>query len=173
MTISMYEASIPVFVRALNNLIAILEKAQVHAEMKNIDPGVLLQYRLYPNMFPLVRQVQIVSDIAKAGGARLAGQEPPRYEDDETTFAELVARLQKTVAFLSDLTPELFEEAQARTITWPMRGTTMSLEGQVYLLHYVLPNLFFHITTSYAILRHCGVAVGKQDFLGKFQGALL
>src|SRR5690606_32751441 len=173
MTISMYEASIPVFVRALNNLIAILEKAQVHAEMKNIDPGVLLQYRLYPDMFPLVRQVQIVSDIAKAGGARLAGQEPPRYEDDETTFAELVARLQKTVAFLSDLTPELFEEAQARTITWPMRGTTMSLEGRLYLLHYVLPNLFFHTTTSYAILRHCGVVVGKQDVLGKFQGAPL
>src|SRR5690606_12856196 len=127
----------------------------------------------YPDMFPLVRQVQIVSDIAKAGGARLAGQEPPRYEDDETTFSELVARLQKTVAFLSDLTPELFEEAQSRTISWPIRRTTMRLVGQIYLLLFVLPNLFFHITSSYAILRHCGVAVGMQDFLGKFQAALL
>lgn len=168
MTLSMYEASIPVFVRALNNLTAILEKAQGHAQMNNIDPGVLLQYRLYPDMLPLVRQVQIATDIAKAGGARLAGMEPPRYEDEEVTFPELVARLQKTVAFLSDLTPELFEGAETGTITWSMRGTTMSLQGQMYLFHYVLPNLFFHITTAYAILRHCGVALGKRDFLGKF-----
>lgn len=168
MTLSMYDASIPVIVRVLNNLIAILEKAQVHAQMKNIDPGVLLQYRLYPDMFPLVRQVQIASDIAKAGGARLAGQDPPRFEDSETTIPELVARLQKTQAFLSDLTPELFDEAETRMISWPVRGTTMNLQGQMYLLHYVLPNLFFHVTTAYAILRHCGVEIGKQDFLGKF-----
>ena len=167
MSLSMYDAAIPVFVRTLNNLTALLEKAAVHAEAKNIDPSVLIGYRLYPDMFPLARQVQIATDMAKAGAARLTGQEPPRYEDNETTFAELVARVQKTVAFLSDFSREQFEGSEDKVISWPMRGSTMSLPGQAYLLHYVLPNLFFHTTTAYGILRHCGVEIGKRDFLGK------
>jgi hypothetical protein len=167
MKISMYQASIPTFVRALNNLAAILEKAAAHAEAKKIDPAVLIDSRLYPDMFPLGKQVQIAADSAKGGAARLAQVEPPAYEDNEASFPELVARLRKTVSYLETLKPEQIDGSEDRTVTWKTRSSTKSMQGMPYLLHHVLPNLYFHVTTAYDILRHNGVELGKQDFLGK------
>lgn len=166
-SISMYQAAIPTVTRALNALAAVLEKAHAHAEAKKIAPEVLLQSRLYPDMFPLVKQVQVASDGAKGGCARLAQVQPPSFEDNEASFAELVARLQKTVAFLQTLKPDQMDGGEGRTVTWQTRTTTKSMEGLPYLLHHVIPNLYFHCTTAYAILRHNGVELGKQDFLGK------
>ncbi|MBI3545856.1 MAG: DUF1993 domain-containing protein [Gammaproteobacteria bacterium] len=167
MAISMYQASVPVFTRMLNNLAAILEKGVAHAAAKKIDPAVLFSSRLYPDMFPLSRQVQIASDTAKGGGARLAGMEPPKYEDNETNFAELIARVHKTVAYLNTLKPEQIDGSEQKSITLKVRDETLTLQGQAFLLNRVLPNLYFHITTAYAILRHNGVEVGKKDYLGK------
>jgi uncharacterized protein len=167
MKISMYQASIPIFVRVLNNLSAILEKAVAHAEAKKIDPVVLVNSRLFPDMFPLSRQVQIASDTAKGCAARLAGVEPPKYEDNETTFPELIARVRKTTDYLGTFTPEQIDGSEERTITLRMRDTTKTLTGMPYLLHNALPNFYFHVITAYGILRHCGIEIGKQDFLGK------
>ena len=167
MKISMYQASVPVFVRALNNLAAILEKAPAHAEARKIDPAVLINYRLYPDMLPLSKQVQIASDSAKGGAARLAGAEPPKYEDNETTFAELIARLRKTVAYLETIKPEQIDGSEDKTVSWKTQTTTRTMQGMPYLLNHVTPNVYFHVTTAYGILRHCGVEIGKQDFLGK------
>jgi hypothetical protein len=166
MKISMYQASVPVFVHVLNNLAAILEKGAAHAEAKKIDPAVLVSGRLFPDMFPLVRQVQIASDSAKGGAARLAGVEPPPYEDNEKTFAELIARVKKTVAYLQTLTAEQIDGSEDKTITWQTRSSTKSMQGLPYLHSHVMPNLYFHVTTAYNILRHNGVEVGKKDFLG-------
>ena len=166
-TISMYQACIPTFVRALDSLGAILEKAEAHAVAKKIEPAVLVNARLYPDMFPLVRQVQIASDAAKGGAARLAQQTPPVFEDNEATFPELVARVRKTVDYLKTLKPEQFEGSEERTVSWQSRSATKTMQGQPYLLHHVLPNVYFHVTTAYDILRHNGVEIGKQDFLGK------
>jgi hypothetical protein len=163
----MYQASVPVFARVLNNLAAILEKAAAHAEAKKIDPAVLVQSRLFPDMFALVRQVQIASDAAKGGAARLAQVEAPAYEDNEASFAELVARCRKTAAYLETLKPEQFEGSEDRTVTWKTRTAEKSMVGMPYLLTHVTPNLFFHVTTAYNILRHNGVEIGKQDFLGR------
>jgi uncharacterized protein len=167
MKISMYQASVPTFIRALDNLAAILEKAGAHAEAKKIDPAVLINSRLYPDMFTLAKQVQIASDAAKGGAARLAQLEPPVYEDNEASLAELVARLRKTVAYLETLKPEQIDGSEDRTVTWKTQTSTKSMQGMPYLLNHVLPNLFFHVTTTYDILRHSGVEIGKQDFLGK------
>ncbi|MBI3897650.1 MAG: DUF1993 domain-containing protein [Gammaproteobacteria bacterium] len=167
MAISMYQASVPVFIRTLNNLAAILEKGAAYAEAKKIDPTVLINSRLYPDMFPLSRQVQIASDSAKGCAARLAGLEPPKFEDTEKTFPELIARLQKTVSFLNTLKPEQIDGSEDRTITVKMRDSSKTYVGLQYLLHAATPNFYFHVTTVYAILRHNGVEVGKQDFLGK------
>lgn len=167
MSISMYLASVPPMLRALANLRAILEKAAAHAEAKKIAPAVLVNARLYPDMFPLSRQVQIASDNAKGAASRLAGMEPPKYEDNESTFAELVARLDKTIAFLETFKPEQIDGSEDKTITLPMHDRTVTFKGMPYLLDYVLPNIYFHVTTAYAILRHNGVEIGKQDFLGK------
>ena len=167
MTISMYQACVPTFIRVLDNLAAVLEKAAAHAEAKKIDPAVLIASRLYPDMFPLVKQVQIAADAAKGGAARLAQLEPPAYEDNETTFAELVARLRRTVAYLGTLKPEQIDGSEERTVTWKTRTATKSMQGMPYLLNHVLPNLFFNVTTAYAILRHNGVEIGKGDFLGR------
>jgi hypothetical protein len=167
MTISMYDASIPVLSRALNNLAAILDKAAAHAEAKKIDPAVLLQSRLFPDMFALTRQVQIAADMAKAGGSRLAGIQPPSFEDNEQTFAELIERLRKTVAHLETIRPEQVNGSEERTITWPTKLGERSLPGQLYLVAWILPNLYFHVATAYNILRHNGVELGKADFLGK------
>jgi uncharacterized protein len=168
MTISMYQASIPTFVRALNNLADILQKAAAHAEAKKIDPAVFVNSRLSPDMFPLSKQVQIASDAAKGGAARLAQATPPSFEDNETTLPQLIERARKTVAYLETLKADQIDGSEDRTVTWKTQTSTKSMQGQPYLLHHVLPNVFFHVTTTYAILRHNGVELGKQDFLGKF-----
>ncbi len=166
MTISMYQASVPVFIRTLNNLVGILEKGATYAETKKIEPSVLVNSRL-PDMFPLSRQVQTASDIAKRGAARLAGIEAPSFEDNETTFPELIDRIHKTIYYLDTFKPEQIDGSEERTITLPLRNNTLSLQGMPFLLYFVLPNVYFHVTTAYDILRHCGVEVGKLDFLGQ------
>ncbi len=167
MTISMYQASVPSLIRSLNNLVAILEKGAAHAEARKIDPTILINSRLYPDMFPLVRQVQIAADIARKGAARLAELEAPKLEDDETTFPQLIARLEKTTAYLETLTPDQIDGSEEKSITLPVGKDTMTFEGLSYLLYFILPNVYFHVTTTYDILRHCGVELGKADYLGK------
>jgi hypothetical protein len=166
----MYQASIPVFLHALDNLSAILHKAVSHAEQRKIDPAVLLGSRLYPDMFPLLRQVQIAADLAKGASARLAGVERPVHEDNETTFDELQARIAKTRAFLASLGAEAIDGSEERTIDLKIRGQDFQFPGQAYLLYFAMPNFYFHVTTSYAILRHCGVALDKPDFIGRLPG---
>ena len=166
MKISMYEASIPVFIRMSKNLAAILAKGAAYAEAKKIDPTVLINSRLYPDMFPLVRQVQIASDAAKGCGARLAGLEPPKFEDNEATFPELLTRIDKTIAYLETLKPEQINGSEQKTITLQIRKNTLTFLGMPFLLNFALPNFYFHVTTAYDILRHCGVEIGKQDFIG-------
>jgi len=165
MSISMYQASIPPCIRMMTNLIGVLEKAAAHAEARKIEPAVLIASRLYPDMYPLSRQVQIVSDTAK-GLVRLAGLEPPKYEDNETSFPELIARLQKTIAFLETFKPEQIDGSESRTVTVKLRDSTLTLDGQSFLLKRVLPNLYFHASTAYGILRHNGVEIGKKNYLG-------
>ena len=167
MSISMYLASIPPILRTLTNLRAVLEKAAAHAEARKIDPSVLINARLYPDMFPLSRQVQIATDNAKGAASRLAGKEPPKYEDNESTFPELVARIDKTIALLETFKPEHIDGSEDKTITLPMHDRTLTFKGMPYLLDYVLPNIYFHVTIAYAILRHNWVEIGKKDFLGK------
>jgi uncharacterized protein len=167
MTISMYQASVPSLILALDNLAAILEKGAAHAEDRKVDPVVLINSRLYPDMFPLGRQVQIASDIARRGAARLAGLEAPKLEDNETTFPELIARLRNTMAYLETLAPEQIDGSEEKSITLPIGKETMTFEGLPYLLNFVLPNVYFHVTTAYNILRHCGVELGKKDYLGQ------
>jgi hypothetical protein len=166
MSLSMYQASVPVFVRMLENLAEILKKAEAHAETKKIDPSVLINARLAPDMFALSRQIQIATDGAKGGAARLAGVEIPSYPDTETTFAELQARIAKTVGFLKNLSAEQIEGSEDRTITLKVGGSDASFPGHTFLMNFVLPNLYFHITAAYLILRHNGVEVGKMDYLG-------
>jgi len=167
MTISMYLASVPPILRTLTNLRAILEKAAAHAEARKITPSVLVNARLYPDMLPLSRQIMIATDNAKGAISRLAGLEPPKYEDNESTFQELVARIDKTIALLETFKPEQIDGSEDKTITLPMHDRTLTFKGMPYLLDYVLPNIYFHVTTAYGILRHNGVEIGKQDFLGK------
>ena len=167
MALSMYQASVPVFQKTLGNLAAILDKAAAFASARNIDPAVLLGYRLAPDMLNLTRQVQIAADHAKRCAARLAGIEPPAYEDNEASFADLKARIDKTVAFINTLAPEQIDGSEGRSITFKAGGSEQTLTGQTYLLANALPNFFFHTTTAYAILRHCGVEVGKKDFIGQ------
>jgi hypothetical protein len=168
MTISMYTASIPVCIRMLNNLAGILEKGASHCRDNDIDESVLVGARLFPDMFPLARQVQIASDIAKRGGARLAGLEPDTVEDKETTFDELTGRVRNVIAFLETLEPEQIEGSEDRPITFRLRGSDITMPGQVFLLNFVMPNVYFHVTTAYDILRHNGVVLGKPDYLGRF-----
>jgi uncharacterized protein len=167
MTISMYQASIPVMVRSMNNLISILEKGAASAEVRKIDESVMLNLRLYPDMLPLVKQVQIVSDISRRGMARLAGVDAPAMADTEATFAELVERMKATIAFLETLTPEQIDGTEEKAIELKVGPQTMQFEGLPYLVGFVLPNVYFHVTTAYNILRHSGVELGKMDFLGK------
>jgi hypothetical protein len=166
MKISMYQASVPTFVRMLNNLSAVLDKGAAYADAKKIEPAVLINARLYPDMLPLVRQVQIAGDNAKGVAARLAGLEPPRYEDGETTFADLKARIQKTISYLNTLKPDQIDGSEDKTITLQVRDKAVTFQGMPYLLNQALPNFYFHVTTAYDILRHSGVELGKQDFLG-------
>lgn len=168
MTISMYAASVPVFKQMLGSLSALLDKAENHTTEKKIDPNALLQARLFPDMFALTRQILIAADFAKGSCARLAGVEVPKYDDTEQTFADLKARIAKTVAFIDTLTPEQIDGSEERDISTSAGPNSKNFKGQPYLLHYALPQFFFHATTAYAILRHNGVEIGKRDFIGKF-----
>lgn len=167
MSLSMYQASIPMLLRGLDNLAAILAKAAAHAAARKIAPEVFLNARLAPDMLPLVRQVQIVSDTAKGCAARLASIEVPSYADTETSFAELQERLAKTVAFLKSVAPEQVDGSEERAIVLKAHDQEIHFTGRTYLLGFVLPNFYFHLTTAYAILRHNGVELGKKDYLGE------
>jgi hypothetical protein len=164
----MYDTSVPVFRQMLGSLSAILAKAEKHALDKKIEPQALLQARLYPDMFPLTRQVQVAADFAKGASARLAGVEVPRYDDVEQSFAELQARIRKTLDFIDSLPREAIESSEERDITTGTGANVRQFKGKPYLLHYVLPHFYFHATTAYAILRHNGVEIGKKDFIGGF-----
>lgn len=167
MSLSLYQASVPVFVRMFGNLSAILDKAAAYAEARKIDPAVLLNARLAPDMHPLTRQIQIASDAAKGCAARLAGVEVPSFADSESTFAELQARITKTLAFINGLTPAQIDSGEGREVVLKVPGAELKFKGEDYLLHFVLPNFYFHITTAYAILRHNGLDIGKMDYLGR------
>jgi hypothetical protein len=167
MSFSISSSSVPAFELGLSALSAVLDKASAFAEARKIAPSVLLQTRLSPDMFPLVRQVQTAADIAKNGASRLAGVEFPAYEDNETTIAQLKDRLAKTAAYLKTIDTKRIDGSGARVITFPLGPTHQGqMNGADYLNHFLLPNFYFHVTTAYAILRHCGVEIGKQDFLG-------
>jgi hypothetical protein len=162
----MYQASVPAFVRALNNLASILEKGAAHAQARKIDEAVLLGSRLFPDMLSLTRQVQLASDIAKSGAGRLAGAEFPAYEDKETTFQQLIERIRNTVTYLETLHAAQIDGSEEKTVNWQTRSSTRSMQGLPYLMQHLLPNVHFHVTTAYAILRHNGIEIGKKDFLG-------
>ena len=166
MTISMYQASAPRLANSLNNLAAILDKAAAHAEAKKIDPSVLLQSRLYPDMLPLLRQVQIASDNAKGAVARLAGVEVPKYEDTEETIVDLKQRLAKTIDFVSSVKPAQIDGSEEKDIHLKLGPREVTFKGMQYLLGFALPNFYFHVVTAYDILRHNGVEIGKRDFIG-------
>lgn len=166
MSISMFQASVPVLVRGLTSLQAIIGKAQAHAAEKQIDPTVFTSARLFPDMLPLARQIHIATDTAKGCAARLADVEAPKFDDVEVTFDELHARIQKTIDYLNSFKPEQIDGSETRTITLKMRSGPIEFTGQSYLLSFVLPNFYFHVTTAYDILRHNGVELGKLDYLG-------
>jgi len=166
MSLSMYQAGIPVVIRYLNNLATLIDKAAAHCEARKIDPAVVINYRLSPDMFPFARQVQIASDQVKGMAARLAGVDVPSFPDTETTFADLKARIAKTTAYLNTFRPEQIDGSENKEITLKAGAAEFKFKGDDYLVGFVLPNFYFHVTTAYAILRHCGVEVGKRDFLG-------
>ena len=166
MPFSMSQASLPVFEIGLNALSGVLDKAAAFAAAKKVDAAVLLGCRLAPDMFALARQVQTACDQAKNGAARLAGTEAPKFEDNETTLDQLKARIAKTVAFLKTLDGKAIDASADREITFPLGPNKGQMMGGDYLNHFVLPNFYFHLTAAYAIVRHCGVEVGKRDFLG-------
>jgi hypothetical protein len=161
----MYDASVPVMQHMLGSLSSILKKAAQHADSHKIDPSALTGARLFPDMFPLVRQIQIATDQAKGGAARLAGIDIPSFEDNEVTFDELQARVAKTIAFLGSIKPAQIDGSEARDIELQTREKKLEFKGKDYLLTWVLPNFYFHVTTAYDILRHNGVEIGKKDFL--------
>jgi hypothetical protein len=167
MSLTIYTATVPTCTRALNSLAAILEKAGAHAETCKIDPKALLNTRLFPDMFPLATQIHIANDIAQGGAARLAGAEVPAFEAKERSLAEWIAATRGTIAYLDSLKPAQFDGAEDRTITWQTRTSTKNMQGTPYLFHHVLPNVFFHLTTAYDILRQAGLEIGKLDYLGR------
>ena len=162
----MYQASAPRFANTLKNLAAILDKAQAHAETRKIDPLVLTSARLFPDMFALARQVQIACDTAKGAVGRLAGLEFPKHEDTETSFAELKARIAKTLDFIGGVRPAQVDGSEGRDVTLKLQGREVTFKGMQYLLGFALPNFYFHVATAYNILRHNGVELGKRDFIG-------
>jgi hypothetical protein len=166
MSLSMYQASVPVLMHGLTNLKMILDKAEAHAAARQIDPSVLTSSRLYPDMLPLARQVHIATDIAKGCAARLAGVDAPKYDDVEVTFDELSERIDKTIAYLKEFEVAQIDGSEERPITLKMRSGPIDFTGMTYLLYFALPNFYFHVTTAYDILRHCGVELGKLDYLG-------
>jgi hypothetical protein len=165
MSISMYEASIPHFIRMLVNLSAILGKTSVHADTKNIEASVFINARLAPDMYPLSQQIQIVTYMAKACSARLAGLDVPVYRENETTFADFQALIAQTIAYLQAIDSEQIDNSYDQTITIKMYDKTVVYTGQVYLLEVIIPHFYFHVTTAYAILRHHGVELGKKDYI--------
>jgi uncharacterized protein len=167
MKLTMYQAGVPTAIRALNSLAAILEKAVAYAEARKIDPAVLLDARLFPDMLPLSKQIYIANDTARGGLTRLAGAQVVPSDAKETSFPEFIAHTRKTIAYLETLKPEQFEGSEERTVTWQTRSSTKSMQGLAYLFNHLLPNLYFHVTTAYDILRHSGLEIGKQDYLGK------
>lgn len=169
MTLSMYQASIPTFIHGFTNLNTLLDKAAAFCEERKIEQSVLVGARLYADMLPLSRQVQIASDIVRRGVARIAGVEAPSMEDKEASFAELKARVATTIAYLQSFTPTQIDGTEGKKIELKVAGNDLAFNGQDYLLKFVIPNFYFHVTTAYAILRHNGVAIGKMDFLGNIQ----
>ena len=165
MAMSMYRASVPVFLQMLPCLSAVLGKAAAHAAARKIDQQVFLDARLYPDMFPLTKQVQVATDFSKGCCARLAGQDPPKYADDEKSFDQLRGRIAKTIDFIREFKPSQIDGSEERDISLVLGGQPMQFKGENYLVGLVLPNFFFHCTTAYAILRHNGVELGKQDFM--------
>ncbi|HSB25295.1 MAG TPA: DUF1993 domain-containing protein [Burkholderiaceae bacterium] len=166
MSISMYTASVPVFVKTLTNMLRWLDKADAHAKARNFDPAVYLTLRLYPDMLPLPSQIRIAADAAKGCAARLAGKEPPVFEDNETTLDQLRDRIRKTLAYLEGVSAKDIDGSEEREIVIPARNREpRRFKGEYYLKHWALPNFFFHATTLYALLRHNGVELGKSDFL--------
>jgi hypothetical protein len=161
-----YTMSVGVFTRMLTNLSGILDKAAAFCEQRKVDPAVLLNMRLFPDMFPLTRQVQLASDFAKGATSRLAGQEPPKWEDNEASFAELKTRIARTIEFVQGFKPGQFDGSDERDVTLAIRGETIKVKGAPYLAHMATPNFYFHVTTVYAILRANGVELGKRDFIG-------
>jgi uncharacterized protein len=166
MAVSMYDISVAVFSRTLQNLSGILDKAIAYAAAKKIDGKVLVEARLFPDMFPLASQVRIACDFAKGCSARLAGVEAPKHEDNESTLEELQARIAKTLDFLGTIKPQQLQGSDERTITHEMRVQTLKMPGLQYLVGFALPNFYFHATTAYALLRHNGLELGKRDFVG-------
>lgn len=166
MSLSMSQAALPAFKTALGALAGLIDKMEAFAAAKKIDPAVLLAWRIAPDMFPLVRQIQLVGDMAKNGAARLAGLTPPRFEDTETTIPELKARVAKTLAFLDTIDPAAVDAAATREIVFPMGGKQAHMAGPDYLSLFILPNMYFHLTATYLILRGLDVEIGKPDFLG-------
>ena len=166
MTLSMYQASVPVFVRALGNLRHVLQKGEAHAKARGVADAVLLQTRLVPDMLPLVKQVQIACDMACRGAARLAGEEPKGFEDNEATMAEVYDRIDRAIAYAQSFKAEQIDGSEARAIHLQMRSGELNLDGQTYLLQFILPNLYFHCTTTYNLFRGMGVEIGKTDFVG-------
>jgi len=166
MAISMYQASAPQLKKMLGNLASLLNKCQEFATSKNLNEQVLVDGRLFADMFPLSKQVQIACDQAKGGMARLAGIEPPKFEDNETTFDQLKARVAKTIEFLDSIKPEQIDGTEAKEIKFSIKEWHFEFVGEQYLLTWIIPNFYFHVTTAYDILRHNGVEIGKADFLG-------
>ncbi|GAA0254967.1 DUF1993 domain-containing protein [Rhodanobacter caeni] len=167
MTLSMYQASVPVFVRALTNLTHVLKKGEAHAKAKSVSDETLLQTRLIVDMLPLIKQVQIACDMATRGIARLAGVEPKSFEDNETTLAQAYDRIARATDYIKSFTAEQIDGSETRAIHLKMRNGELDFDGQTYLLHFVIPNLFFHCTTAYNILREAGTEIGKTDFIGQ------
>lgn len=169
MSITMHSASVPVFVRMLTNLGQWLDKAEAHAAAKKFETGVFLASRLAPDMLPFTSQIQIACDGAKLAVARLSGVDAPKFEDNETSFAELRERIRKTLDFVKSVPASKIDGTEDKDVTIPRRAGPITLKGEVYLKHFVLPNFYFHMTTTYALLRHNGVELGKNDFLGALQ----
>lgn len=169
MAISMYDISVTRLIHVLDTLMTILSKGMAHADARKIEPDVLTGSRLYPDMLPLSRQIHIASDIAKGCAARLAGMDPPKYDDVEITFPDLMARLEKTINYLKTFKPEQINGSEDSMIRWKTGGKELEMPGLQYLLRYVMPNVYFHASVTYSILRHNGVELGKRDFLGKIR----
>ncbi len=168
MPVSMYEISVPVFQRLLTNLTGILDKAEAHATAKKIEPEVLINARLAPDMFPLRRQIQIASDMARGASCRLAGIEIPKWEDKEASFADLKTRLKKTIDFLAGFKAVQIDGSETRDVNLTIAQKPVTLKGQTYLMTHAYPHFFFHVTTAHDILRHNGVEIGKRDYIGAF-----